>query len=78
MRPGGSAVPPTAPAKDRTVALWGVVRKVEQGAAMSELDTAGICIGAALAGEDTAEGDVGRLLFAAACMDLHALTLAPR
>lgn len=78
MRPGGSAVPPTALAKDRAEALWGVVRKVEQGAAVSELDTAAICLGAALASEDTAEGDVGRSLLAAACMDLHALTLAPR
>jgi hypothetical protein len=54
-----------------------VVRKVEQGNAVSELDTAGICLGAALAGEETAEGDVGRMLLAAIALDLHALTLRP-
>ena len=44
---------------------------------MSELDTSGICLGAAIAGEDTAEGDVGRMLLAAIALDLHALTLRP-
>jgi hypothetical protein len=68
-------VPPIALAKDRTVAIWSVVRRVEQGAAASEIDTAGICIGAALANEDTAEGDVGRNLIACMALDLHALTL---
>ena len=71
-------MPPIARGKDRAEALWSVVRAVKQGAAVSELDTSGICIGAALAGEDTAEGDVGRMLLAAIALDLHALTLAPR
>ena len=66
-------MPPTEPGKDRVEALLSVCRAEDGGRAKSEIETAAICIGAALAGEDTPEGDAGLQLFAYALLDLHGM-----
>ncbi len=44
----------------------------------SEIETTAICLGAALAREDTPEADVGLHLLAYALMDLHRGAMSPR
>ncbi len=66
---------PIAHEKGRADALFAVCRAEKAGQAATEIETAGICLRAFVAGEDTPEGDVGGMIVAAMALDLHALTL---